>query len=123
MLVFLAALQNVPQRLYEAAQIDGATRLQQFRYVTLPQISPAILFNLVVGAMSAVRVFKDAYLLRHWSQDEGLLFYMVYLYEQAFEPPFRLGYASALAWMLACILFLFTGLTIILSRHWVHYER
>jgi len=122
MLIFLAALQNVPERLYEAARLDGAGRWRRFRHVTLPQISPAILFNCVVGLIGAVRVFRPAYVLRHWSQDDGLLFYMVYLYENAFEDPARLGFASALTWILFVVLFVLTLLTMLISRRWVHYE-
>jgi multiple sugar transport system permease protein len=122
MLIFLAALQNVPERLYEAARLDGAGRWRRFRHVTLPQISPVILFNFVVGLIGAVRVFRPAYVLRHWSQDDGLLFYMVYLYENAFEDPARLGFASALTWILFVVLFVLTLLTVLISRRWVHYE-
>ena len=122
MLIFLAALQNVPERLYEAARLDGAGHWRRFRHVTLPQISPAILFNFVVGLIGAVRVFRPAYVLRHWSQDDGLLFYMVYLYENAFEDPARLGFASALTWILFVVLFALTLLTMLISRRWVHYE-
>ncbi len=122
MLIFLAALQNVPERLYEAARLDGAGRWRRFRHVTLPQISPVILFNFVVGLIGAVRVFRPAYVLRHWSQDDGLLFYMVYLYESAFEDPARLGFASALTWILFVVLFVLTLLTVVISRRWVHYE-
>ncbi len=122
MLIFLAALQNVPERLYEAARLDGAGRWRRFRHVTLPQISPVILFNFVVGLIGAVRVFRPAYVLQHWSQDDGLLFYMVYLYENAFEDPARLGFASALTWILFVVLFVLTLLTVVISRRWVHYE-
>ena len=122
MLIFLAALQNVPERLYEAARLDGAGRWRRFRHVTLPQISPVILFNFVVGLIGAVRVFRPAYVLRHWSQDDGLLFYMVYVYENAFEDPARLGFASALTWILFVVLFALTLLTVVISRRWVHYE-
>ncbi len=122
MLIFLAALANVPERLHEAARIDGAGAWYRFRHVTLPQISPAILFNLVVGIIGATRIFRDAYILRHWSQDEGLLFYMPYLFENAFEEPTRLGYASALSWVLFAVLFGLTLLTVVAGRRWVHYE-
>ncbi len=121
MLIFLAALQNVPERLYEASRIDGAGRWRQFRHVTLPQISPAILFNFVIGLIGAMRVFKSAYVLRHWSQQDGLLFYMVHLYESAFEDPARLGYASALSWVLFVVLFVLTLVTVSVSRRWVYY--
>ena len=121
MLIFLAALQNIPPRLYEASRLDGAGRWRQFPHVTQPQISPAILFNFVIGLIGAMRVFKSAYVLRHWSQQDGLLFYMVHLYESAFEDPARLGYASALSWVLFVVLFVLTLVTVSVSRRWVYY--
>ncbi len=122
MLIFLAALQNVPPHLYAAAQLDGANRRQKFRCITLPQISPAILFNLIAGLSGAVRSFKIPYVLQHWSQNDGLLFYMLYVYRSAFESPARIGYASALIWILFVVLFVLTALTLLTSRRWVHYE-
>ena len=76
----------------------------------------------MVGVIGAVRVFRAAYILRHWSQDEGLLFYMPYLFENAFEEPAGLGYASALSWVLFAVLFTLTLITVAVGRRWDHYE-
>ena len=122
MLIFLAALNRVRPELYSAARIDGASRLQRFRNVTLPQISPAILFCLVMGLIFAMQSFHDAYLLQNRAQGDGLLFYALYLYETAFEPPYRLGYAAALAWILFAVLGVMVLPLLAMTRRWVHYE-
>jgi multiple sugar transport system permease protein len=121
MLIFLAALQNVPEPLYEAARIDGAGRWKQFRYVTIPQISPAIFFNLVMGIIGSLQAFNQAYLMRTYSQQDSLLFYVLYLYQCAFED-YRMGYASALAWVLFAVIMALTVLTLGSARWWVYYE-
>jgi multiple sugar transport system permease protein len=121
MLIFLAALQNVPEQLYEAARIDGAGRWRQFRHVTLPQISPAIFFNLIMGIIGSLQTFNQAYLMRSASQQDSLLFYVLYLYQCAFED-YRMGYASALAWVLFVVIMALTALTLSSARWWVYYE-
>ena len=123
MLIFLAALQNVPEQLYEAAKIDGAGRWSQFAHVTLPQISPAIFFNLVMGIIGSFQVFNEAYIMTNGDggPSKSLLFYVLHLYNMAFRD-FRMGYASALAWILFCIILVFTLLVIRSSRAWVYYE-
>ncbi len=121
MLIFLAALQNVPERLYEAARIDGAGRWRQFRHVTLPQISPAILFNLIIGIIGSMQMFSQAYLLRTYGQKGSLLFYVLYLYSSAFED-YRMGYAAALGWGLFVVILIVSGITLLGGRRWVHYE-
>lgn len=121
MLIFLAALQNVPDHLYEAARIDGAGIGSQFRHVTLPQISPAIFFNLVMGIIGSLQTFNQAYLMRTASQQDSLLFYVLYLYQCAFED-YRMGYASALAWILFVVILALTALTLLSARRWVYYE-
>ena len=123
MLIFLAALQNVPQQLYEAARIDGAGRIAQFRHVTLPQISPAIFFNLVMGIIGTFQVFNQAYIITGGSGSPGksLLFYVLYLYNKAFVD-FEMGYASALAWVLFAIILALTMLVVRSGSLWVYYE-
>ena len=123
MLIFLAALQSVPRALQEAAMLDGAGRWQRFRHVTLPHISPAVAFNLVVGLIFAMQSFDQAYLLYNRAQGDGLLFYMLYLYRKAFEPPYAMGYASAMAWILFIVVLSVTLFQMWLSKKWVHYER
>jgi len=122
MLIFLAALQNVPQQLYEAARIDGAGRWQQFWHVTFPQISPAVFFNLVMGIIGSFQVFNAAYIITGGSGGQGrsLLFYVLYLYNKAFAD-FELGYASALAWILFVLILGMTLLILRSSRLWVYY--
>ncbi|MCK4626857.1 MAG: sugar ABC transporter permease [Phycisphaerae bacterium] len=122
MLIFLAALQSIPASLYEAATVDGAGRWRRFRAITLPQITPAVYFNLVVGIVYSLQSFSHAYLLRNRAQENGLLFYVLYLYQCAFEEPHQLGYASAMAWALFAVLMLLTLLVARSSRWWVHYE-
>jgi multiple sugar transport system permease protein len=121
MLIFLAALQNVPDHLYEAARIDGAGTLKQFRHVTLPQISPAIFFNLVMGIIGSLQTFNQAYLMRTASQQDSLLFYVLYLYQCAFED-YRMGYGSALAWILFVVILALTALALLGAKRWVYYE-
>jgi len=122
MLIFLAALQRVPHSLAEAAALDGAGRWARFRHVTLPHISPAVVFNLVVGLIFAMQSFDQAYLLYNRAQDDGLLFYMLRLYRAAFEPPYAVGYASAMAWILFGVIAVMVGPVLVAARRWVHDE-
>lgn len=122
MLIFLAALRRVPRSLYDAAQLDGAGSWHRFLHMTLPQITPAILFNLVFGVIFSMQSFNEAYLLENRQQDDGLLFYVLYLYQTAFEPPYQLGYASALAWILLAVILLLVAPLLGSSRKWVHYQ-
>lgn len=100
-LIFLAGLRNVPKTLYEAARVDGAGPLRQFFTITLPLLSPVILFNLITGISGALQVFTEAYVITDGTgdPDAGALFYMMYLYRNAFGFA-ELGYASALAVLL-----------------------
>ena len=121
MLIFLAALRRVPPGLYNAAELDGAGACRRFRHITLPQITPAILFNATVSVIFTMQSFNESYLLQNRSQNDGLLFYVVNLYEAAFAPPYRLGYACALGWILCVVLFVLIGPLLWSSRRWVHY--
>lgn len=124
-LIFLAALQGVPETLYEAASLDGAGRWATFAKVTLPMISPAILFNLVVGMINSFQIFTSAYVIAQGSTPGGpvnsTLFLVIYLYNAGFRD-FQMGYASALAWLLFLIVVVLTGLQFLGSKRWVHYE-
>ncbi len=122
MLIFLAALQHVPSQLRDAAAVDGAGRWHRFRHVTLPYLSPAILFNLVIGLVASMQAFNQAYLLFNRAQDDGLLFYVLYLYRCAFEPPYRMGYASALGWIFFALVFVLVLAAVRTARGWVFYE-
>ena len=124
--IFFAALQNVPASLYEAAAIDGATSWRQFRYVTVPMISGTIFFIVVINTIAALQLFTEVYTIFFGAQptsasQEAVLFYTVYLFEEAFKA-FRMGYASALAWLLFVVVGIITAIQVRLSKRWVHYE-
>ena len=121
MLVYLAALQNVPVELSEAALIDGANRWQRFRNVLLPLISPTIFFNVMVSVIGSFKVFTLAKVITEGGPANSTLFYVLYLYRQAFES-LRMGYATALGWILFLIIFALSALQIYASRRWVYYE-
>ena len=121
MVVFLAGLQGVPQHMYEAAEIDGAGLLGRFRYVTLPMLTPIIFFNLVMGIIGSFQVFTAAYIITNGGPADATLFYVLYLFRNAFQF-FKMGYASALAWLLFVIIMAFTLLQLKLANRWVYYE-
>ncbi|MBU0641518.1 MAG: extracellular solute-binding protein [Planctomycetes bacterium] len=123
MIIYLAGLQNIPTQFYEAAQIDGAGRWAQLRHVTLPLLSPVIFFNLVMGIIGSFQVFNTAFVLFDGQTGPGdsALFYGLHLFREAFFK-YRLGYASALAWILFVVILGFTGLVFRSSPMWVHYE-
>jgi len=121
MLIFLAGLQGVPSDLYEAADIDGASIWSKFRHVTLPMISPTMLFNLILGIIGAMKVFNIAFVATRGGPAYGSWFFALHIYQQAFEF-YRLGYGSALAWIFAAILIVFTLVNLRLSDRWVFYQ-
>lgn len=125
MVIFLAALKNVPRELYEVAELDGAGALRRFRHVTVPMISSAIFFNVIVLTIAALQVFDQAYLLFWRDQSnaspEASLFYGVYLYIQAFRE-FDLGFASAMAWLLFVIIVAISVVQVRVGNRFVHYE-
>lgn len=122
-LIFLAGLRNIPETLYEAARIDGAGPLRQFFSITLPLLSPVVLFNLITGISAGLQVFTEAYVLTNGvgGPDNGTLFYMLYLYKNAFSYA-SLGYASALAVMLFAAGMALAVLVYWLSRRFVNYD-
>lgn len=121
MLIFLAGLQGVPQELYEAADMDGAGSWTKFRHVTLPLITPTIFFNMVLAVIGALKVFTTAWVATGGGPSYATWFFALHIYNQAFQY-FRLGYGSALAWVLVAILLIFTFIQVRYSRRWVHYE-
>ncbi len=122
MIIWLAGLQAIPRQLYEAAAIDGAGSWRRFWHITLPMLSPYILFNLITGVIGTMQIFTEAYIMSDNGKPENsLLFYALYLFDQSFQY-FRIGYASALAWILFVIVLLLTLLQLWSSRRWVHYE-
>lgn len=124
LVIYLAALQGVPTELYEAASIDGATAWKRFWHITLPMISPVILFTFITGMIGALQVFTQAYVM----SDRGRggphyasLFYGLYLFQNAFRY-FKMGYASAMAWVLFFIILFLTLLTFKVSSEHVFYQ-
>jgi multiple sugar transport system permease protein len=120
MIIFLAGLQNLPQELIEAAQIDGAGAWTRFRHVTLPMVSPTIFFNLVLGIIFALRTFDVAFVATNGGPARATWFISIHIYQNAFVS-FDMGYASALSWMFFLILLAATFLQIRLSGRWVFY--
>jgi len=121
MLVFLAGLQGIPTELYEAARIDGAGRRSRFRHITLPMISPTLFFVLVTSIIGSFQVFGSVYVMTGGGPANSTLMYVLHLYLVAFRQ-YRLGYASALAWVFFIILLLLTLLVFKSSSAWVYYE-
>jgi len=121
MIIFLAGLQGVPQEMYEAAEIDGAGQIAQFFHITIPLISPTILFNAIISIIGSFSVFSLAYIATEGGPNYGSWFYMLHLYHNAFSY-FQMGYASALAWILFVIMMSLTLFQMWLSKRWVHYE-
>ncbi|MBI2940600.1 MAG: sugar ABC transporter permease, partial [Chloroflexi bacterium] len=121
MVIFLAGLQSVPATLMEAAGIDGASAWQRFRHITIPMISPVILFNLVVGIIGSFQVFTSALIMTNGGPQNATLFAVLYIYRNGFQY-FKMGYAASLAWLLFTIIVSFTVVQFLLSRHWVYYE-
>ncbi|MCC6174947.1 MAG: sugar ABC transporter permease [Chloroflexi bacterium] len=121
MLIYLAGLQGIPQHLYEAADIDGAGSWSKLRNVTIPMLTPTIFFNLIVGIINSFQVFTLAYIMTKGGPLNSTLFYVLYIYRQAFEF-FQMGYASALATILFVVVLIVTMAVFHWSRTWVYYE-
>ncbi len=123
MLIFLAGLKQIPESLYEAAAIDGANAIQQFTRVTLPLLTPIIFFNLIMQTIQAFKQFTQAYIVSggRGSPLDTTLLYSLYLYQKAFNS-FKMGYASAMAWVMLIVIALLTFLSFVLSKYWVYYE-
>ena len=121
MVIYLAGLQGVPVHLYDAAEVDGAGAWSRLRYVTIPQMTPTIFLTLVMGTIGALQVFTAAYLMTDGGPGDSTLFYLLYLYRHAFHY-FRMGYASAMAWVLFVTILILTAAQLVLSRRWVYYE-
>ncbi|MDQ1744290.1 MAG: multiple sugar transport system permease protein, partial [Pseudonocardiales bacterium] len=125
--IYLAALQQVPKELYEAAQLDGAGSLARFRRITLPMISGSLFFTMIVLTINSLQMFDQAYTMFFGGQqnstyaNDAALFYVIYLFQQAFGV-LHMGYASALAWLLFAIIIAITAVQVRLSQRFVHYE-
>ncbi|NMB42487.1 MAG: sugar ABC transporter permease [Firmicutes bacterium] len=121
MLIFLAGLQGIPTELYEAAEVDGANWWIRLWRVTLPLMSPVIFFNLVTGLIRALQIFTQSYIMTGGGPHNSSLFFVLYLYKNAFEF-FDMGYASALAWVLFAYILALTLLVMRSSEAWVFYQ-
>ena len=121
MLINLAGLQAIPTDLYDSASIDGANAFQRLLNVTIPMMTPLILFNLVMGIIGGLQVFVVAFVMTQGGPNNASLFYMLHLYHTAFEY-FRLGYGSALALILFLYIVVLSALVFRSSTAWVYYE-
>ncbi len=121
MLVFLAALQGIPDHLYEVVELDGGGWWSKFRYVTIPLISPVLFLWSVLEVIFSLQVFVEAYVMTQGGPLNSTLFYNLYLYNKAFDD-FEMGYASAMAWILLIITLIITLIQFKLSKRWVYYE-
>ncbi|WP_077619370.1 carbohydrate ABC transporter permease [Bacillus sinesaloumensis] len=123
MVIFLAGLKQIPRELYESASVDGATKLHQFKSITLPLLTPVILFNLVMVVISSVQAFTSAYIVSGGTggPSNSTMFYTLLLYLKGFSY-FEMGTAAAMAWMLLIVLSILTGIIFFSSKYWVHYD-
>ncbi len=121
-LIWLAGLQGIPQELYESAEIDGAGRWRRFLHITIPMISHVTFFNLVLGIIGALQVFAEAFVLTGGGPNNSTLLLSLYLYRNAFQY-LKMGYASAIAWVMFLIVLLLTLLVFRSAPFWVHYEQ
>jgi pectin-derived oligosaccharide transport system permease protein len=124
MVIFLAGLRQIPVMYYEASAIDGASKWQQFRSITLPLLSPIIFFNLIQSLISSFQTFTQGFVMSGGTGGpaDSTLFYNLYLYQQGFSQ-FHMGYASAMAWMLLVIIAAFTAINFLAAKYWVFYEQ
>jgi multiple sugar transport system permease protein len=118
--IFLAALQDVPRELYDAARVDGATSFHRFLHVTIPLCTPSILFVLITGLIGWFQYFTLPFIMTQGGPVESTNVYAYYLYQNAFTF-FKMGYASALSWILFVIIVIFAFLAFRTSRKWVYY--
>ncbi|GGG02828.1 carbohydrate ABC transporter permease [Paenibacillus abyssi] len=121
MVIFLAGLKQISRDLYEASSVDGASKLKQFFNITLPMLSPIILFNLVLQTINSFQMFTQAFIITQGGPVNSTYMYALYLYDRAFGR-LQMGYASSLAWILLIIIGIATAIIFLSSRYWVFYE-
>lgn len=121
MIVYLAGLQGIPTEFYEAAEVDGASWWQRLLHITIPLVTPALFFQLVIGVIQALQLFTQPYVLTGGGPYNSTLFIVLYLYQSAFQY-FQMGYASVLAWILFFYILVLTLLIFRSGSSWVHYE-
>jgi len=123
MIIFLAGLRQIPQDMYEAASLDGASKSRMFWKITLPLLTPVVFFNAIIQTIEAFKSFTPAFIISGGTGNpiNSTLFYTLYLFQEAFGY-FRMGYASALAWFLLLLVAAFTAFSFLTSKYWVHYD-
>ena len=121
MMIFLAGLQNIPRELIEAAELDGTGPWKRFRYVTVPLLTPTIFFLTMVGVIGSLQVFNQAYVMTQGGPAHATLFYVLYLFQTAFER-FQMGYACAMALVLFIITLIVSLIQLAMGKKWVHYQ-
>lgn len=121
MLIFLAALEQIPQELYEAANADGCSGITRFFRITLPLLTPTIFFNLVMQMINGFLAFTQSYIITQGKPMDSTLFFTVYMYQQSFEF-YRTGYAAAMAWVMLAVVGLFTLFLFATKKFWVYSE-
>ena len=121
MVIYLAGLQSVPESMYDAAKVDGATPWQRFRYITIPMVSPTTFFLLVIQLIGAFQIFAEPFVMTGGGPAQSSLSIVMYIYQNAFEFG-RMGKATAIAWILFVVILIFTLIQTRLQRRWVHYE-
>ena len=121
MVLFLAGLKQIPNELYEAGKVDGATTIQMFFRITLPQLTPIVFFNLIMQMVNAFQEFTTAFIITNGGPMKATYLYGMMVYQNGFEF-FKMGYASAQSWVLFIIIILFTAMIFKSSPLWIHYE-
>jgi multiple sugar transport system permease protein len=123
MIIFLAGLKQIPQELYEAAQVDGANAMNRFYSITIPLLTPVIFFNLIMGMINSFQAFTSSFIISNGTGGpiDSTLFFTLYLYLKGFSF-FEMGYASAMAWLLLVIIGIFTAMVFSSSKYWVNYQ-
>jgi multiple sugar transport system permease protein len=121
MIVFLAGLQGIPKHLYEAVEVDGGKAIHKLWHITIPMLTPTILFNLILSIIDTLQAFTQPYVMTQGGPNNASLLYVLYLYRKAFQE-YQMGYAAALAWVLFVIIAVISFLVLRTSRKWVFYE-
>ena len=121
MVLFLAGLQNIPEHLYDAAKVDGATGWRRFLHITLPMLSPTTFFVVVISVISSFQVFDQALIMTNGGPGTATTTLVLYIYQVGFES-FEMGYAAAVALVLFAAVFIFTVVQFMFQRRWVTYD-
>jgi len=122
MIIFLAGLNNLPASYFEAAEIDGATPVSKFFRITLPLLSPILFYNTLMGTIGALQVFSEGFVISGSGPGNSTLFYVLRMYNLAYKQPYRLGQASAMAWLLFIVIGILTLIYFIISKKFVFYQ-